>query len=238
MKNVSTLLIIALVATVTLCAGFRKEGISTHTKNFTNPNIKIVMLGDSETRRINHYWGSDTNWNTLMGFDTMINYGFDAIGTWHLFEWHLLDEAIAMNPDLLCIQIGMYDALQNVPLTITLNNYRKIIDTVQAHGIDLLMQSTIPTTSYYDTLYGGFPSNGITANRSRIINDSLKLICQQRNVPFLDIRPRLVTDAVLRNGTTYQLQNKTIDGIHINYAGYEVWKGHLMQFLLNNGYLN
>jgi len=203
----------------------------------TEANLKIVMLGDSETRRINHYWGPDTNWNTLMGLDSIVNYGFDAIGTQHLLQWNLLDEALNMNPDLLCIEIGMYDAHQNIPLSTTCANYRTIIDSVQARGINLLMQSVIPSTNWYDATYGGFPVNGVLALRSRIMNDSLKAICIQKQVPFLDIRPGIVTDAIDKKGTTYQRNDKSMDGIHINYAGYVIWKNHLTQWLILNDYL-
>jgi lysophospholipase L1-like esterase len=241
MKNVSTLLLIATVAMMALSFGCEKENIHTtlspKTRRLTTPNLKIVMIGDSETRRINHYWGPDTNWNTLMGFDTIVNYGFDAIGTWHLFQWNLLDEALDMNPDLLCVQIGMYDAHQNVSLDITLANYRRIMDSVQARGIDLVMQSVIPTTNYYDTLYGGFPTNGVLAQRAAIMDDSLRRICISRNIKYLDIRPGMVTTNGSRY-TTFQRNDMTVDGIHINYAGYEVWKNHLTQFLIENGYLN
>lgn len=237
-------MIALLVATcLTGCKKEQHQNYQSVERNLrtTNTNIKIVMLGDSETRRINHYWGLDTNWNTLMEFDTVLNYGFDAWGTWHmLYVWGQsspLYLAMNQNPDLLCILIGINDAHQNVPLSETLDNYRTIIDSVQGRGINLVFQSVLPTTNYYDTLYGGFPTNGVLALRAKIMNDSLYHICTQRAVPFLDIRPGLVTDIFTRSGVAYLKSDKSIDGIHINYIGYEIWRDHLTNWLIANEYL-
>lgn len=211
-------------------------------KNLLNPNIKIVMLGDSETRRINHYWGPDTNWNTLMGFDTILNYGYDAWGTWEMLYADGTNSpmylAMNQNPDLICIMIGINDAHQNIPLSQTLARYRIIMDSIQNRNIPLVVQSVLPTTNYYDTLYGGFPSNGILATRARTMNDSLYNICNQKNIPFLDIRPGLINPTTHRAAIQYLYNNKSIDGIHLNYDGYEVWKNNLTTWLINNDYIN
>lgn len=242
MKKRLNLLLIAMMLLLTVCVGCIKSNNHSIEKNLVNPNLKIVMLGDSETRRINHYWGADTNWNTLMGFDTILNYGFDAWGTWEMLYANGSDApmylAMNQNPDLICIMIGINDAHQNIPLSNTLDRYRIIIDSIQGRNIPLVVQSVLPTTNYYDTLYGGFPSNGILASRAKIMNDSIINICTQKCVPFLDLRPGLVTDPIYRNGTRYLLNNKSIDGIHLNYAGYEVWKTHLTTWLINNNYIN
>jgi hypothetical protein len=227
---------LCLSAMIYSCNKYDHSKLSNSQRTITNPNVKIVMLGDSETRRINHYWGPDTNWNTLMGFDTILNYGYDAWGTWHMLysdgQNSPLYLAMNQNPDLICLMIGANDA-HSVPMNMTgaMANYRTIIDSVQGRNIDLVVQSIIPSTSSYVGSY-----NEILNTQLRTLNDSVRTLCLQRGVPYLDVRPGMVTINTSKAGTRLR-DDMSVDGIHLNYAAYEIWKGHLMQYLIDNGYL-
>lgn len=224
MKTYLTLLLVSMTLVLTCC---RKREIN---KSW---QPKIVMLGDSETRRINHYWGPDTNWNTLMDYDSIFNYGYDAYNSGDILSGPVYD-AMNANPDVIFLMIGINDAHQSIPLSTTLSNIRILIDTIRGRNIDLVIQSVFPTTNYYDTLYGGFPTNGILATRAKIMSDSIRNICLQKDVPWLDIRQGLVIDTWYRNQILYLRNDKSIDGIHLNYAGYQVWADHLQDYITNN----
>lgn len=211
---------VCLIFMVTACMGKKKVPIE---------KLRIVMLGDSETRRINHYWGADTNWNTLTGYKHIFNLGFDGYTTQDLLYFKRdsltpVDLALKKNPDIVFLMAGINDAGQSRPLSKTLSNIRAIIDTMQAHHIEIVVQSVIPTTNYYDTLYGGFSENGVIAARVKTLNQRLIQICKAKKVTFLDVRPGMLLS------DTYLKKELSIDGIHFNYAGYVIWKDHLKDF--------
>ena len=199
-------------------------------KKIAIADLRIVMLGDSETRRINHYWGKDTNWNTLTGYKHIFNLGFDGYKTEEILHYELdtvapLYLALNKKPHVIFLMIGINDISQSAPLHETLSNIRIMIDTIQKHKIDLVIQSVIPTTNYYDTLYGGFPVNGVIAKKVREMNDSLKRICTSRKIPFLNVQSRMLVS------NTYLNSELSIDGIHLNYKGYVIWKNCLKRYI-------
>lgn len=199
-------------------------------KKIALADLRIVMLGDSETRRINHYWGKDTNWNTLTGYKHIFNLGFDGYKTTDII-YHEVDtvaplfQALNKKPHVIFLMVGINDISLSVPLSETLSNVRLMIDTIQKHKIDLVIQSVIPTTNYYDTLYGGFPENGMIAKKVREMNDSLKHICTSRKIPFLNVQSRMLVS------NTYLNSELSIDGIHLNYKGYVIWKDCLKRYI-------
>lgn len=192
--------------------------------------LRIVMLGDSETRRINHYWGPDTNWNTLTGYKHIFNLGFDSFRSDDLLYFQSdsvkapVYKALDKKPHILFLMIGINDIVQSVPASETLSHIRTIIDTLQAHQVELVVQSVLPTTNYYDTLYGGFSENGVIAARVREMNDQLVQLCRSKQVRFLDLRPGMLQEG------KYLKNQLSVDGIHLNYSGYRIWKDHLKEF--------
>lgn len=183
---------------------------------------RIVMLGDSETRRINHYWGADTNWNTILGIDSVFNYGFDAYNSGDILGGPL-QQALEKHPTKLFLMIGINDVHHNVPLATTLQNISAIID-IAKDSTEIIVQSVLPTTNYYDTLYGGQPVNGVYASRAKILNDNIISLCASKGVKFIDLRPNLT----YTSGSTVYLRNDcSIDGIHLNFNGYLIWAEYL-----------
>ncbi len=193
-------------------------------------DLRIVMLGDSETRRINHYWGPDTNWNTLTGYKHIFNLGFDSFRSDDLLYFQSdsvkapVYKALDKKPHIIFLMIGINDIAQSVPVSETLSHIRTIIDTIQAHQVELVIQSVLPTTNYYDTLYGGFSQNGVIASRVKELNDQLVQICKAEQIYFLDLRPGMLLEG------TYLKNDLSVDGIHLNYSGYKIWKSHLEEF--------
>lgn len=193
-------------------------------------DLRIVMLGDSETRRINHYWGPDTNWNTLTGYKHIFNLGFDSFRSDDLLYFQSdsvkapVYKALDKKPHMIFLMIGINDIAQSVPVSETLSHIRTIIDTIRAHKVELVIQSVLPTTNYYDTLYGGFSENGVIAARVKELNDRLVQICKDEQIYFLDLRPGMLLE------DKYLKSHFSIDGIHLNYSGYRIWKDHLKEF--------
>lgn len=210
-----------LLLVLTACNGKQKVPIE---------DLRIVMLGDSETRRVNHYWGPDTNWNTLTGYKHIFNLGFDSFRSDDLLYFQSdsikapVYKALDKKPHIIFLMIGINDIAQSVPVSKTLSHIRTIIDTIQAHKVELVIQSVLPTTNYYDTLYGGFSQNGVIASRVKELNDQLVQICKAERIYFLDLRSGMLFQG------TYLKHDLSVDGIHLNYSGYQIWKDHLKEF--------
>ena len=133
-------------------------------------------------------------------------------------------KALDKKPHIIFLMIGINDIAQSVPVSETLSHIRTIIDTIQAHQVELVIQSVLPTTNYYDTLYGGFSQNGVIASRVKELNDQLVQICKAEQIYFLDLRPGMLLEG------TYLKNDLSVDGIHLNYSGYKIWKSHLEEF--------
>ncbi len=195
------------------------------------PEKKIIMLGDSITNRINLF----TTWDSLLNYSNIQKIAFDGFQTQHLlFAFNTncpVNQVINEAPDIVYLMAGINDAHQNVPLSTTMTYMRRICDSFDTHGIQVVIQSVLPTTDYYDTLWGGFPQNGILAGRSAIMNDSLIILCQDRSYEFLELRPFLTVNT---NGVDFLDSLCSTDGIHLNLDGYNNWSTPLYQSIQNN----
>lgn len=199
---------------------------SFYQKDDGKKTLRIVMLGDSITEYADRF----SSWPELFGVDSVFNFGSAFAETNTLLTYPkdvpLISQAINKRPTVIYLMIGINDAHHKIPLDTTLKNFNSICDSIDKYEIELIVQSVLPTTGYYDTLHGEFTSNGILANRSQIMNSELKALCKKRNYQFLDLRPYLTDGRFLKN-------EYSTDGIHLNLAGYKQWmKAIIMNYEL------
>jgi predicted alpha-1,2-mannosidase len=130
-----------------------------------------------------------------------------------------LDEITSSNPNQVFIMIGTNDLAYGKTVEYVIANYQKIIDRIQfaSPGTEIIVQAVLPVD---DAIHYTRPNSSIQA-----INRQLKEISQLENIQYIDIHNAFRDE----NG---KLNKKySIDGLHLNGAGYLLWKDILMNYI-------
>lgn len=174
---------------------------------------KIVFVGDSLT--------DYCEWNELLNNNNVINRGIGADTTQGVLN--RLDIIISENPKKLFVLIGVNDIIQNVNLDTIVNNYDKIIRTTKEKSpqTKIYIQSCLPINE-------PMRKNSESVNKNiTLLNNELVKISRKYNSEFIDLYSSLLDkDGQLKS-------DYTIDGLHLNGQGYEVWKKDIID-LVNN----
>ncbi len=196
---------------------FRPNNFANRVDNFRSyPNSEkdIVFLGNSIMDFV--------DWHELLQLSEARNRGISGDITFGILE--RLDEVTAGKPAKLFILIGINDISRNIPDSIILANYQKIISYTKA--------ASPKTKIYFHTLLpvnNTFPAKNHFNKDTHIlaVNKGLKDLCAVENVTLLDIHPQFL-DMEKRLHKQY-----TYDGLHLNIAGYIKWAAFLKPYLTN-----
>ncbi|GGA44066.1 GDSL-type esterase/lipase family protein [Paenibacillus physcomitrellae] len=159
----------------------------------------VVMLGDSLTFNV--------QWNELLGRN-VANRGIGGDFTSGMLS--RLDYVTDLSPYMVFIMAGINDLTsEKVTAEEAFNNYANILNRLQEEQI---------TPAITLTLYVGKEvKNYMTVNqRVQKLNGYLKSYANAHSIPYIDLNKVLAP-----NG--YLLSNYSIDGIHINGDGYQIW---------------
>jgi lysophospholipase L1-like esterase len=183
-------------------------------RSYPNDPTDIVFLGNSIT--------DYTDWNELLGLTTARNRGISGDITFGVLQ--RMDEVMEGKPAKVFILIGINDIARNIPDSVILDNYRKMIVSIKAVS---------PRTAiYFHTL---LPVNNEFTARNHFnkdehilyINKGIKELGVQEKITIIDLYPHFLN-------TDQKLDKKyTADGLHLNVAGYEVWARLLKPYLTN-----
>lgn len=183
-------------------------------RSYPNSAKDIIFLGNSIT--------DFTDWNELLQLPEARNRGISGDISFGVLE--RLDEVIEGSPAKIFILIGINDISRNIPDSIILNNYRRMIQQVRSISPKTMM--------YFNTL---LPVNNTFPDRNHFnkdqhiaaVNQGLKDICLQEKITLVDIHtPFLDNDKRLNKSFTY-------DGLHLNAEGYKKWALILQPYLKN-----
>jgi lysophospholipase L1-like esterase len=181
-------------------------------KSYPDSPTDIIFLGNSIT--------AGTDWNELLGNTHVRNRGISGDITFGILE--RLDEVTAGKPAKVFILIGINDISRNVPDSVITGNYRLMIRRIKKAS---------PTTKiYFHTLMpvnNTFPARNHFNKDEHIlyINEQLKKIETEEKITLIDLYPHFL-DAEKKLDKQY-----TMDGLHLNAAGYKVWASLLKQYL-------
>lgn len=179
---------------------------------FANAPTDIVFLGNSIT--------DYTDWNELVQLKDARNRGISGDITFGVLE--RLNEVTEGKPSKVFILIGINDISRNIPDSVILANYKKIIHRIK--------KESPGTKIYFNTV---LPVNNSFTDRTHFnkddhilfINDELKEMGKKENITVIDIHPHFL-DADKRLDKKY-----TFDGLHLNGEGYRVWANLLNPYL-------
>jgi lysophospholipase L1-like esterase len=176
---------------------------------------RVIFLGNSITQ------GGD--WPALTGDSAALNRGIGGDITYGVLR--RLDEVIRRKPSKLFILIGINDIGKDIPDAVIADNYREIIQRVQAGSpaTRIFVQSVLPVNPEYPR----FPQHYDKQDHVRNLNRLLRVVAASTHTRFVDLYP-LFLDAHGRMDA-----RDTVDGLHLNERGYHIW----VDYLKKMGYL-
>ena len=173
-------------------------------RSYPDSREDIIFLGNS----ITHY----AEWQELLNLPQARNRGISGDISFGVLE--RLDEISAGYPRKIFILIGINDIARNIPDSVILCNYRRIINR--------LREETPETSIYFQSLIpvnDSFPARNHFGKDEHIaaVNTGLKSVCREMQVEFIDIHSAFLDE-------NKKLDRKfTYDGLHLNAAGYARW---------------
>ena len=166
-----------------------------------------IMLGDS------HIEGID--WRELFPDVKILNRGISGDTSEGVLN--RLDEVIGRHPKIVFLMIGGNDLQMGVPVPLVDANIRSIVQTLGRQGIHVALQTTLYKTSgYWRSGYWRQINNKIEE-----LNRSLSDLCTTPGVSCVDLNQALAGGGALS-------PLFSLDGAHLNTAGYLVWKNEIM----------
>ncbi len=173
-------------------------------RSYPNSNKDIIFLGNS----IMDY----TEWNELLQLNNARNRGISGDISFGVLE--RLDEVTEGKPAKIFILIGINDVARNIPDSVIINNYKKIISRIK--------NASPRTKIYFHTL---LPVNNSFADKNQFnkdehilfVNEELKKLSSTEKITLINIHSQFLdADKKLNKNYTY-------DGLHLNTAGYIKW---------------
>ena len=161
----------------------------------------VVMLGNSLTE--------SADWHELFPGASVLNRGVGGDTSQGMLA--RLDEVIARRPKLVMLMVGINDIFQGIPVPTIAGNIREIIQKLRRENVRVVYQSTLHLASNYRP-----GTNVAVADLNRALSD----VCQLSGVTCLDLNRRLAPAGEL-------LAEFSLDGAHLNAAGYRVWKDEI-----------
>ncbi|RYZ63102.1 MAG: sialate O-acetylesterase [Chitinophagaceae bacterium] len=165
----------------------------------------VVFLGNSIT-----FWG---NWPELLNSAHVKNRGIPGDITFGVLE--RLDEVINGRPKKIFILIGINDVARNIPDSVILQNYRRMVAAIKTGSprTKIFFQSILPTNSAAGKLTSHYNKGG----HIKTINAGLKDITEKEGVVFIDLY------SAFADAEGNLPRSLTFDGVHLTKAGYDIW---------------
>ncbi|MHA1682452.1 MAG: GDSL-type esterase/lipase family protein [Promethearchaeota archaeon] len=201
-----TLLIILLYLTSSKLKNIENKKLALELFDISGDDI--VFLGDSITE--------GCQWSELFDNTRIKNRGIGGDSSKGVFE--RIDKLIEGRPSKLFLCIGSNDFVRGIKLDQTIEYISKILTRFQLESKNtvLYLHSVLPVR--------GFSPNLNTNKRINKINSSLKVLAGEMGITFIDINQHLC------DGKGRLDEKYSIDGLHLNGAGYLVWKDLLKKF--------
>ncbi|MFL9483608.1 GDSL-type esterase/lipase family protein [Chitinophagaceae bacterium LWZ2-11] len=216
MKNV-TLIIFCLMPALTSVAQYDTSYNSTYYRQKVtqfrllqnNEGGDYIFLGDSIT--------DIGEWVEILNNKKVKNRGISSDNTFGVLA--RLDEVISRKPAKLFIMIGINDVANNVPDSIIVRNYTKIIKRIneESPATQVYIQSVLPTNNNFTE----FKRHQNKDEHVKAINKALKVLAGQMNCVYVDLY------AVMLDSEGKFDKQYTNDGLHLTGEGYMVWKNEL-----------
>lgn len=180
-------------------------------KSFPNSSKDIIFLGNSITAGI--------DWMELLGRTDVRNRGISGDITFGILE--RLGEVTEGRPSKVFILIGINDISRNIPDSVIIGNYQKIIHRIkkESPSTKIFFQTLLPVNNEFTQFKNHYNKDEHILH----VNDELKKLAEKERIGLIDLYPHFL------NADKKLDKKYTIDGLHLNAEGYKVWKDILMK---------
>jgi lysophospholipase L1-like esterase len=182
-------------------------------KMFKNAATDVIFLGNSITAGV--------DWNELLDLPQARNRGISGDVTFGVLE--RLDEVIEGKPAKVFILIGINDISRNIPDSIILRNYQQIISRIKSGSprTKVYFQTVLPVNNTVLPMKNHYNKDQHIA----AVNEGLKALATKERITCIDLHPRFI------DSEGKLMKEYTVDGLHLNAKGYEVWAAILKPYL-------
>jgi lysophospholipase L1-like esterase len=209
------LLISGTVAQTSYDSLYRKstvyKNLTAHFELSRIQRAEIVFLGNSIT------FGG--NWTELLGRHNVVNRGIGGDNLPGMLN--RLHQVLRLQPKICFVMAGINDLYTDAPVDEVFRRYTQLLDTLRAHSITPVIQSTLHVNPKWKRTEEKNP-------QVRMLNAMLQQYAVDHSVTFIDLNALLSADGVLKD-------EYTTDGVHLTPAAYEVWRDRLESVLNNHG---
>ena len=182
-------------------------------ESYPHSRKDIVFLGNSITDRV--------DWNELLGMRQVRNRGISGDITFGVLQ--RLNEVIQGQPSKVFILIGINDISRNLPDSLILENYRKMIHRIRSGSprTKIFFQTLLPVNNTFTQFRNHYNKDA----HILWLNDQIRAFSGQPGVQVIDLYPHFL-DRGGKLDARY-----TEDGLHLNAEGYKVWAKLLKEVL-------
>lgn len=179
-----------------------------------NTPKEIIFLGNSIT--------DIGEWAEIWQNPRVKNRGISGDNTFGVLA--RLDEVLSSKPEKIFLMIGINDIAKNTPDSIIIANIIRIVETIRrtSPATTVIVQSILPTNATYTE----FQRYQHKDSHIRTVNAALQDYCQRKRVTFVNLYSYFLNKAGLLSDAY------TNDGVHINGAGYFLWRSVLQKMKL------
>lgn len=184
-------------------------------RSYPNAAKDIIFLGNSITAGV--------DWVELLGNPVVRNRGISGDITFGVLE--RLHEVTEGAPAKVFILIGINDISRNIPDSVIVDNYRRLIQRIKRESpkTKIYFQTLMPVNNTFTQFKNHYNKD----EHILFVNESLKALAAAEKITLIDLYPHFL-DSEKKLDKKY-----TIDGLHLNAEGYKVWAAVLKK----GGYL-
>lgn len=182
-------------------------------QSYPHSTKDIVFLGNSITDR--------ADWNELLGMPNLHNRGISGDITFGVLQ--RLNEIIDGHPSKAFILIGINDVSRNIPDSIIANNYERIVQRIKKGSphTKIYFQTLLPVNNEFTQFKNHYNKD----EHILWLNEQIKILGQREHIRVIDLYPHFL-DENKKLAKIY-----TLDGLHLNAAGYKIWAAILKKEL-------
>ncbi len=173
-----------------------------------------IFLGNSIT--------AGTDWSKLLNLSQARNRGISGDITFGVLE--RLQEVIDRKPAKVFILIGINDISRNIPDSLILRNYKKMIQRIRegSKKTHIYFYTMLPVNASFEKFKNHYGKD----EHILYLNDEIRKLAA-KNVTIIDLYPHFLDEQKRLKAEL------TKDGLHLIPAGYQVW----VEVLNKGGYL-